>query len=287
VWPILAQEAPSGGWTDVIDNLARTPLSKVIIFVAICSAIRLALAPLLARVAPHKRAGAYTFARVVNEAMDAIVYAGVFVFLLIRPFCIQAFKIPSGSMLDTLQINDFIVANKAIYRYSDPHVGDIVVFRPPLRATQPDQRDEDGEVKVDFIKRCVGVAGDVIEIKSGVLYRNNQPQTEPFIKERPQFDFKLVNYNGQYWPLTISGSAVNSTRDHFPTAPDYGVEDYKKMEYLRELPASPIPKGYFLMMGDNRNNSFDSRGWGLVPKEDIIGRSEFIWMPFNRWRRTR
>lgn len=293
MWPdlFLAQEATdvtsskSGvNWADVIDSLARTPLSKVVIFVAICTAIRLAVAPYLAKTAVHKRAGLYTFAKYVNEALDAVVYAGVFVFLLIRPFCIQAFKIPSGSMLDTLQIDDFIVANKAIYRYSEPVDGDIVVFRPPVIAATKDQLDKDGEVNVDFIKRLIGSPGDVIEIKDGTLYRNGKQVVEKYIKDKPDYDFKIVNDNGKYWPLSISGESVNADNH---TADAYRLNDFKSMDKLRKLPPAAIPKGYYLFMGDNRLNSFDGRAWGLVPREDIIGRSEFIWLPFSRWRITR
>lgn len=80
-----------------------------------CTVIRVALAPYLAKVPRHLRSGAYSAARFSNEFLDAVIYAGVFVFLVIRPFCVQAFRIPSESMVDTLLINDFIVANKAIY----------------------------------------------------------------------------------------------------------------------------------------------------------------------------
>ena len=287
MWPLfLAQEqtAQTRDISTFIDELARTPLSKVIMFVGVCTLLRLAIAPFIAKAPTHKRGPLYNFARFVNEALDAVIYAGVFVFLIIRPFCIQAFKIPSGSMLDTLQINDFIVANKAIYRYTDPKVNDIVVFRPPKIACLPNQLDKDGEVNVDFIKRCVGDPGDVVEIKNGVLYRNGKPQPEPFIREKPRKDFKFVNDKGRLIPLQILGESVNDDRD---TADTFRESDFKRMDYLRGLPAAPVPKGWFLMMGDNRNESFDGRAWGFVPKSDIIGRSEFIWLPFNRWRVTR
>ena len=78
-------------------------------------------------------------------------------------------------------MNDFIVANKAIYRYTNPKVNDIVVFRPPVTARlSADQVDAQGEMKVDFIKRCIGTPGDLIEMKKGVLYRNGQLVDEPY-----------------------------------------------------------------------------------------------------------
>jgi signal peptidase I len=287
VWHLLAQGQPEQrSWADIIDSLARTPLSQVVLFVGICTALRLAIAPYLSSVEPHRRTGFYGFARVINELLDAVIYAGVFVFLIIRPFCIQAFKIPTGSMLETLQINDFIVANKAIYRYTRPKLGDIVVFRPPSYAVQPFQVDEKGEVKVDYIKRCVGVPGDVIEIRDGVLYRNGSPQKEPYMREPADADFKLVKYNDRYWPLTISGDSVNvdlRTAEPFRLDPS----DYATMAKLRELKPAAIPPNHYLMIGDNRNDSFDGRAWGLISDDQVIGRSEFIWLPVSRWGATR
>jgi len=284
-WHLLAQQGPEQfGPSSFIDELARTPLSKVIEFVAVCSVLRIALAPILFRTPVHLRGFWYKAGGFINEALDAIVYAGVFVFLLIRPFGVQAFQIPSGSMNDTLQENDFIVANKAIFRYTDPKPNDIVVFRPPLYAVTPKDIDSDGEVKVDFIKRTIGTPGDLIEIKSGIVYRNGVAQQEPFTRERSDVDFKLVYYKGEYWPLAMTGSGVNEGEN---TAPHFRLQDQREMAYVRELPAARIPKNHFLMMGDNRNQSFDGRFWGLIDRDEVIGRSEFIWFPVGRWRITR
>jgi signal peptidase I len=321
-----------GGFSSsFIDLLARTPLSKVVMFVAVCSVIRLAVAPSIASVAVHMRGNGYFVDRVINEMLDAVIYAGVFVFLIIRPFMVQAFKIPSESMLNTLLVGDYIVANKAIYRYTNPKVGDIVVFRPPAWACTPDQVNQDtGEVNVDFIKRCQGVPGDLVEVRNGTLYRNGVAQQEPYIRDRMNNDFKLVKYRNQtddpawtswlpkadpglpdseshrylsaiwnkiaqgtpntrleYWPLVISENGVNQDQSY--TAAPYHVneDDTKLSDHLRDLPAAKVPPGYYLMMGDNRNGSFDGRAWGLVPRDDIIGRSEFIWFPVSRWRVTR
>ena len=97
MWPLFAQVSEPG--TDsFIDKLARTPLSQVLYFVAACTVVRLGLYFYLKNVVPHQRHGAYVPAKYLNEALDAVIYAGVFVFMLIRPFGVQAFKIPSGSM---------------------------------------------------------------------------------------------------------------------------------------------------------------------------------------------
>lgn len=289
--PILAQ-GQTNGTAEFIDKLARTPLSQIVILVAICTILRIAIAPYLLKIPPkHKVSGTYKGFRFANEFFDAVIYAGVFVFLVIRPFGVQAFRIPSESMKDTLLINDFIVANKLVYRYSEPSAGDIVVFRPPVYACLPGQIDEDGQPKVDFIKRCVGVPGDVVEIRGGQLYRNGQPVAEPYQRVQSTVDFKLVKYhdeNGkeEYWPVILSSYGVN--QDMMGSVPRYQVQpnDPKEQE-LRNLPPAPIPKGYLLAFGDNRTNSSDGRMWGLVKREDLIGRSEAIWFPFSRLRRTK
>jgi len=298
---------------ETIDALARTPLSQVVLFVTVLTVIRIALHPVLVKTPRHKQGGGFGFARVANEMLDAFVYAGVFVFMLIRPFGVQAFLIPSGSMWPTLHVNDFIVANKAIYRYSDPRAGDIVVFRPPKDAALPDQLDAEGNVKVDFIKRCIGTPGQIVELKEGVLYRDGQRVDERYKTLSACLDdpnncqnfrslsdaekdgltkasFKLVKYRGEYIPLNYTQFDANSpspSGGSYSVAERYRFDDPEDGRKLIDLPAEPIPQGYFLMMGDNRNGSYDSRGWGLVPRDSIIGRSEFIWLPIQRWQVTR
>jgi signal peptidase I len=316
----LAQASETGSFREVVDSLARTPLSKVVFFVVLCTVLRLAVSPYLFRTQPHQRTAAWNLARWFNEVLDALVYAGVVVFLVVRPFGIQAFSIPSGSMEDTLLINDFIVANKAIFRYSPPKHGEIVVFRPPAHACASNQIDSDGQPKVDFIKRCIGTPGDVIEIRSGTLYRNGKPVQEPFRKGSNEFDWKLVFYDGPYEPwkgkyipviLGLEGMAnynvpiaeafavgsISANAPRPPTEPpavrefkqfhDLSKEERERIDYLATAPAAKIPARHFLMMGDNRPGSFDGRAWGLVPEQDVIGRSEFIWWPPSRWHSTR
>jgi len=178
----FAQAEQSGGYRELIDHLARTPLSQVVIFVTVLSVIRLAIYPVLRNTLPHKRTGVFGLYRFINEVVDAFVYAGVFVFMIIRPFLLQAFLIPSGSMWPALYVNDFIVANKAIYRYTEPKFQDIIVFRPPPTAAEaPGDLDEHGDMTKDFIKRCIGLPGDLIEMKEGTLYRNGQKVEEPYV----------------------------------------------------------------------------------------------------------
>jgi signal peptidase I len=325
VIPILAQaESGPSKYQQLFDQLARTPLSHVLLFVAICTVVRFAIYPYLTKTAPHLRPlGMYGQAKFLNEILDAIIYAGVVVFMLIRPFAVQTFLIPSESMVKTLLVNDFIIANKAVYRYTTPQRGDILVFRPPVEALDSTQTD------VDFIKRLIGKPGDVVEVKDGTMYRNGKPCAEPYINEPPmKLNWKLVHYEGPYpeWkdryiPVYMDPMTPEYANWHSPTAHQYAIgwdptfpgatthslipEDYMtgksawkdpsaftaeeqaRMHYLVAAPPAKVPDGYYLMMGDNRNSSYDGRGWGLVPGENIVGRSEVIWWPPSRWSKTR
>lgn len=321
-WLPVAQSQP-GGTRELVDSLARTPLSQVVYFVAILTLIRIGIFPLLRKTKVHHRSTGYAFARFVNEMLDAFIYAGVFVFMLIRPFGVQAFLIPSGSMWPTLYVNDFIVANKAIYRYSDPKVNDVVVFRPPATAQlSPDQVDSQGDMKVDFIKRCIGTPGDLIEMKKGVLYRNGQRLDEPYKALSECIDkqlnpecqdfrnlsedaknhltmasFKLINYKGEIIPLNYTDRDANAASPQvddflegnapYHVADKFVIPDPDDEKKAEALPAQKVPPGKYLMMGDNRNNSFDGRGWGLVPRDQIIGRAELVWWPLLRMHLTR
>lgn len=301
---LIAQTQPSE-FAQFVDRIARARLSHILYLVAALTVLHIVLAKYMSKFLPHERYGMYTVAKISREIIDAIVYAGVLVFMVVRPFAMQTFFIPSPSMVDTLRVNDLIAANKAIYRYTDPKAGDIVVFKPPKRGLL------DPNVEQDYIKRLVGAPGQIIEIRDGELYRDGLKVNEPYVREPSATDFKLVKYTGsrkqwegEYIPVTyMRGSPPGVANYGVPIASEYSVgmnslssakqfeelteEERTVMKELRDLPPAAIPPGYYLMMGDNRNNSFDSRGWGLVPRKNIIGRSEIIWMPISRWRITR
>lgn len=302
----IAQAVEPNGIIFWIDKLARTSLSTILIFALVLTGIRLVLLPTIKNTPAHKRTGLFSFARVVNETSDALIYASVVVFMLVRPFGIQTFHIPTGSMLQTLHERDFIIANKLVYRYTDPKVGDIVVFRPP------DVAFGEKEQKTDYIKRLVGAPGDIVEMKDMVLYRNGEKIDEPYlfysdgptIPFRPlskdrwielipgEPDFKLIEVDGQVIPLLYKG---NTTRVRYPVRPDFtrpqddgnlALSDMQPVEWIG-LPAAKIPDGFYLFMGDHRNGSSDGRIWGLAPRDNIIGRSEVIMMPLGRIGKTR
>src|SRR2546423_13088990 len=160
---------------------------------------------------------------------------------------------PSHSMKPTLKEGQFVLVVPAWGRLKD---GDVVEFVPPIIAVTPRDVDASGKVSVHFIKRVVGVPGDLVEIKKGVLYRNGIAQVEPFTKEKSEVDFELVKYKGALWPLAIDGDSVNGDER---TAAPFRISEDKEMETVRDLRAEKLPPGYCLVMGDSRNESFDSR----------------------------
>ena len=319
-WLPFAQVHADGS-REFVDQLARTPISEIVVFVVILTVLRVGLTTWLNRQDPSRPIKAIGLVRPTSELLDAFIYAGVFVFMLIRPFAVQAFVIPSGSMWPQLYVNDFIVANKAVYRFSDPQRGDVVVFHPPSTgARTPDDLDASGEMKADFVKRCIGVPGDLIELKNGVLFRNGQPASDPHQAYSACLDdpehcqnyrllspdekrgltipsFKLVKFHGELIPLNYTNhdanapipEAMNFSDSKLPysVATKFQIADPAEQKRAVNLPAERLPKGMYLMMGDNRNDSFDGRGWGLVSRDRIIGRAEFIWWPLSQIQRTR
>jgi len=177
---------------------------------------------------------------IVREYAEAIIIALVLAFI-IRTFVVQAFKIPSGSMIPTLQIGDHILVNKFIYRFTDVKRGDIIVFKFP--------KDESR----DFIKRVVGLPGDKIEVKDKKVYINDKEIDESYA-------FHEEAGGGSFHPRDIFGPIT-------------------------------VPENNFFVMGDNRENSMDSRFWGLLDKNKIKGRAFIIywsWDSMNfgvRWNR--
>ena len=188
---------------------------------------------------------------VVREYAEAIIIALVLA-LFIRAFIVQAYKIPSGSMEDTLLIGDHILVNKFIFgpripftnkrffNFRKPKRGEIIIFLEP------------GKEKKDFIKRVIGLPGETIEVKNRKVYINGNLLDEK-----------------QY---------ARHSRPYFVP----GLDNYGPFE---------IPKDSYFMMGDNRENSSDSRVWGALPAELIKGRAFLIYWSWNsikkgvRWKR--
>jgi len=195
-----------------------------------------------------RQAPARTF---MVELLDSGLIAFVLVFLLIRPFVVQAFYIPSASMEPTLLRQDRILVNKFIYHLTPPQRGDIIVFDAPPQALH-------GDSKKDFVKRLIGLSGDVIQIRRGEgVYVNGSRLEEPASTE-------IVDYD---WPVDLFGR---------PTAEGYRV-----------------PEGCYFVLGDNRNDSNDSHRWSDLatgePRPEleagrVLGKAMVVFWPVGRMR---
>jgi len=209
----------------------------------------------------------------------------ILIVFLVRSFVVEPFKIPSGSMIPTLLVGDFILVNKFDYGLRLPIVntkvtegrplqrGDVVVFRYPK------------DPSVDYIKRVIGLPGDTVAYEDKQLTINGHP-----IPETPQpdfFDEESVSYAKQYTE-DLFGRKNNILNN--PAVPPFiiGAEDYpyrNNCQYNERGIVCKVPAGHYFMMGDNRDNSADSRYWGFVPDANVVGRAFFIWMNFGNLRR--
>lgn len=189
----------------------------------------------------------------------------IFIVLLLRSFLVEPFRIPSGSMIPTLHIGDFILVNKFSYGFrmpvfhqqlipvSQPERGDVMVFRFP-----------DDPAK-DFIKRLIGLPGDTISYQGKQLLVNGVPMRQE---------------TSGYYSADAAGRAIIAE---------------ERIEYLGEVehkilvnPARPfdngeftVPQGHYFVMGDNRDGSDDSRRWGFVPERNLVGKAFLIWMSWD------
>jgi signal peptidase I len=226
-----------------------------------------------------------------GETIRVVIHA-VLIALVIRTFLFQPFNIPSGSMKATLLVGDYLFVSKYSYGYShfsiplspplfsgrifgsEPTRGDIVVFRQP--------KDD----SVDFIKRVIGLPGDRIQMKDGLLYINDKP-----VQRERVSDFIGENPCGP--PEEIA--RVKRWKETLPNGVSYETLDCQDNGFYDNTIEYQVPPGHFFMMGDNRDNSSDSRVEsvvGYVPFENIVGRAQMIffsiaegehfWM-FWRW----
>ncbi|WP_118180706.1 signal peptidase I [Paraburkholderia phosphatilytica] len=209
----------------------------------------------------------------------------ILVVFVVRSFVVEPFKIPSGSMVPTLLVGDFILVNKFDYGIRLPITntkitqgrplqrGDVVVFRYP--------KDE----SVDYIKRVIGLPGDTIAYQDKQLTINGKPVPETQLPD--YFDEERIGYAKQFEEdLNGRQNAILNN----PQVPPYviGAEDYPYRDnctYNARGVICKVPPGNYFMMGDNRDNSADSRYWGFVPDANLVGRAFFIWMNFSNLKR--
>ncbi len=227
--------------------------------------------------------------KTLKEYVEALIVAAVLA-LFIRAFVVQAFKIPTGSMLETLQIGDQLLVSKFHYGVklpftervlipvSEPMRGDIIVFEYPfdevLDATRPNLKD------VDFVKRIVGLPGDTVEIRAKEVFVNGQPATGPYVQH--------VREDVEPSPLPEGHPEVTvDFKGYFDHCEDASSICRAKRDWM---PKITVPEGKFFVMGDNRDESFDSRFWGFVSRESIKGKAMVIYWSWTgpgniRWER--
>jgi len=213
----------------------------------------------------------------------------ILVVFVIRSFLIEPFKIPSGSMIPTLQVGDFILVNKFVYgvrlpvinekivQLNNPKRGDVMVFRYPENPT------------LDYIKRVVGQPGDTVEYRGKQLWINGVEQIQ-----QADGDYNYVE-TGLNFVHTEKRIEALGERKHailvnpeMPTLRLNSVAEFPGREnctYDNDMVRCKVPEGQYFMMGDNRDNSRDSRYWGFVPDNQIVGKAFFIWMNFSDLKR--
>lgn len=205
--------------------------------------------------------------RFMVEVLDSAIIAIALVFLLIRPFLLQAFYIPSGSMMPTLLINDKLLATKSSFWFNGPADGDVVVFHPPhIALVLSYQAFDETKPPEYYVKRVMGVPGDRIRIiANDGVYRNGIKLDEAYIAGH------IPGYN---YPKEPDGEMAMSFR--------LNPEVREQIMPCIVGDDLVVPPGYLFVMGDNRNSSHDSHVWGLLPRKSVIGRAMFIFWPANR-----
>ena len=204
---------------------------------------------------------------------------------LLRSFLFEPFKIPSGSMIPTLQIGDLILVNKFHYGIrlpvinskitegNAPQRGDVMVFRYPPKPS------------LDYIKRVVGVPGDEVAYLNKRLTINGKPVETNTLPEF--FDEDSMRYFKQF-EETVGDKKHGVLNDDNRPAFVPGADEFEfkgNCRYSVEGVVCKVPPGHYFMMGDNRDNSLDSRYWGFVPDKNIVGRAFFVWMNFGNPKR--
>lgn len=274
------------------DRVAGLSLGSVVLILAGLTLMRGGANVVAARAA---------WGRALSDLLEAILIAITLVFLLLRPFVVQSFFIPSSSMRPTLREGDHILVNKGVYRFGAVKHGEVIVFRAPPTA-DPNEKD--------FIKRVIGLPGDVIEVREGYIQIGND---SPFLPTDARSLLGLGRSveaveSADDPPLRLTRDALflgerRVSKDEFARIaghPGRAVrivpgQVLRNNEMLVEcrvaedpqyhLSPTRVPPGHLFVLGDNRNESHDSHKWGMLPARRVIGRADIVFWPLRHAKR--
>jgi len=281
----------------ITERIANLSIPSVLVIIAILVVLRYVLLKQKTQITKS-----------IAEIAESLAVAMALVLLLIRPFVVQAFFIPSESMVPTLLIDDHIMVNKFIYRFTEPKTGDVIVFKAPPEAS------EDG-VERDFVKRMIAGPGDEVRItpgyvmignseynhrelatllgKPGAVHRVRISDEKVFVDDRFVKPAEIAAALGEpnakviVRPGTVYINGKPLDEPYLAEDPDEGYPNADTPEESVEIDEEDrrivkIPEGKLLMLGDNRNRSKDSRVWGLLDRDRVLGKAMFIFWPLNR-----
>lgn len=233
----------------------------LVVATAVTGAIWLAWAFLRRRLSPERQARMPWFVDYSRSFFPVLL-----IVLVLRSFVAEPFRIPSGSMMPTLLVGDFILVNKFSYgvrlpvtrtrilETGKPERGEVVVFKYPRNPEE------------DYIKRVIGLPGDTIEFRNQSLYINGEPQEAT----------PIGTFEGEGSGDLMTGATLYEETLGERTYRTLMREDQPKLEG-----AVTVPEGHYFMVGDNRDNSSDSRVWGFVAEDALVGRALFIWLHWD------
>jgi signal peptidase I len=272
------------------DRIAAVTPQTIVAVVALLTVLRLLL-----RLSRGTGTG-----RTLAEMSESVLIALVFVFLLLRPFVAQTFFIPSGSMRPTLREGDRILVNKWTYRTGPPQRGDVIVFRAP-EAASIEQKE--------FIKRLIGLPGDQIEVRAGHVWVGRVSLPREAVRTVLGADRSVSDVDtASVPPLRLTRDAIwlgrrRVTKNEFARLvgranakvriePGKLLRDNRVVgeAYVAEDPdynwgPQVVPPGHLLVLGDNRNESHDGHKWGMLSRERVIGRADWVFWPPRAMRR--